>query len=54
MRIVFFGTYMNTDAYPVNLVLLRGLRAAGGDFLECRDELWQGLLHRYLGRVIGA
>ncbi len=54
MRIVFFGTYMNTDAYPVNLVLLRGLRAAGGDLLECREDLWQGFLHRALGRGIGA
>lgn len=54
MRIVFFGTYMNTDAYPVNLVLLRGLRAAGGDLFECREELWQGFLHRALGRGLGA
>jgi glycosyltransferase involved in cell wall biosynthesis len=54
MRIVFFGTYMNTDAYPVNLVLLRGLRAAGGDLVECREELWQGFLHRALGRGVAA
>ncbi|MGY8827351.1 MAG: glycosyltransferase [Candidatus Latescibacterota bacterium] len=54
MRIVFFGTYMNTDAYPVNLVLLRGLRAASCELVECREDLWQGFLHRALGRGASA
>ena len=40
MRICFFGTYTIAEGYPVNRVLLKGLRHAGATVEECREELW--------------
>ncbi len=45
LRICFFGTYVTSEGYPVNQVLVSGLGAAGGDVVECRETLWQGFLH---------
>ncbi|MBQ41556.1 MAG: glycosyl transferase family 1 [Gemmatimonadetes bacterium] len=40
MRICFFGTYTIAEGYPVNRVLLKGLRQTGAGVEECRQELW--------------
>jgi glycosyltransferase involved in cell wall biosynthesis len=32
--------------YPVNRYLIQGLKAAGAEVVECREELWEGFLHR--------
>ena len=48
-RIVFFGTYVLSDAYPVNQVLFDGMRAASANVDTCRVDLWRGFLHRALG-----
>lgn len=53
MRIVFFGTYVLSDAYPVNKVLYEGTRAAAHEVQACRVELWQGFLHRAFGGGLG-
>jgi len=45
MRICFFGTYTVAEGYPVNRFLLKGLRQAGVQVEECREELWEGFLH---------
>jgi len=48
MRVMFFGSYLIDDAYPVNRVLLDGIRSAGIEVEECRIDLWQGFLHETL------
>jgi len=50
MRIFFWGTYTIAEGYPVNRVLIKGLRQAGAQVEECREELWEGFLHRAFGR----
>ena len=45
LRICFFGTYVTSEGYPVNQVLLNGLRESGGSVSECHVGLWQGFLH---------
>ena len=45
-RICFFGTYTVAGGYPVNRYLIRGLRETGAEVVECREELWEGFLHR--------
>lgn len=53
MRICFFGTYTKAEGYPVNRVLISGLRQAGAEVLECREELWGRFLYRaYSGRSL--
>ncbi len=48
--ICFFGTYVISEGYPVNQVLLNGLRQAGGRVLECHIDFWQGFLHEAFSR----
>ena len=48
LRIVFFGTYILSDAYPVNQVLYAGVSRAAGQVWSCRVDLWDGFLHRAL------
>ena len=48
LRIVFFGTYILSDAYPVNQVLYAGVERAAGQVWSCRADLWDGFLHRAL------
>ena len=48
--ICFFGTYVVSEGYPVNQVLLNGLRQAGGRVLECHIDFWQGFLHEAFSR----
>ncbi|MEE3233054.1 MAG: glycosyltransferase [Candidatus Latescibacterota bacterium] len=50
MRIMFFGSYVINEAYPVNRVLLKGIRSAGIEVVECRVDLWEGFLHEMLGK----
>ena len=51
MRVCFFGTYATGPGYPVNRFLLEGLRLAGADVTECREELWgDSFLHRVAGK----
>ena len=50
MRIFFWGTYTIAEGYPVNRVLIKGLRQAGAQVEECREELWEGFLHQAFGR----
>ena len=45
MRICFWGTYTVAAGYPINRILIRGLRQAGARVEECREELWHGFLH---------
>ena len=45
MRICFFGTYTVSVGYPVNRVLMKGLRQAGVVVRECRQELWGRFLY---------
>lgn len=45
MRICFFGTYTMAEGYPVNRFLIKGLKDAGAEVEECREELWEGFLH---------
>jgi len=53
MRICFFGTYTTAEGYPVNRVLIKGLRQAGAEVFECREELWGPFLYRSLaGRAL--
>jgi len=42
-----------SEDYPVNLVLLKGLKEADVEIVECREELWQGFLHQAMGRGVG-
>jgi glycosyltransferase involved in cell wall biosynthesis len=52
MRICFFGTYTIAEGYPVNRVLLKGLRQAGAGVEECRQEMWgSGPLHELFRRL---
>ena len=52
MRICFFGTYTIAEGYPVNRVLLKGLRQAGAVVEECRQEMWgSGPLHELFRRL---
>jgi glycosyltransferase involved in cell wall biosynthesis len=44
-RVCFFGTYTTAQGYPVNRVILKGLRRAGITVDECRQKLWEGFLH---------
>lgn len=53
MHIVFFGTYVLADAYPVNEVLYEGTRSAARGVSVCRSQLWQGPLHGALGSGVG-
>lgn len=54
MRICFFGTYTKAEGYPVNRVLLKGLRQAGAQVFECREDLWGPFLYRsFAGRALG-
>ena len=46
LRVVFFGTYILSDAYPVNQVLYAGVSRAAGQVWSCRADLWDGFLHR--------
>ena len=46
LRVVFFGTYILSDAYPVNQVLYAGVSRAAGQVWSCRANLWDGFLHR--------
>ena len=48
LRIVFFGTYILSDAYPVNQVLYAGVYRAAGQVWSCRADLWDGFLHQTL------
>ena len=48
--ICFFGTYVTSEGYPVNQVLLNGLRQAGGRVLECHTDFWHGFLHEAFSR----
>ena len=45
MRICFFGTYTVSVGYPVNRVLMKGLRQGGVVVRECRQELWGRFLY---------
>ena len=47
-RICFFGTYTCAEGYPVNRVLIKGLRRAGAAVRECRQDLWGGFLYEGL------
>jgi glycosyltransferase involved in cell wall biosynthesis len=51
MGICFFGTYALAEGYPINRVLIQGLRQAGARVEECREELWEGFLHQVLRRT---
>jgi glycosyltransferase involved in cell wall biosynthesis len=50
MRICFFGTYTLEEGYPVNRVILQGLRAAGTEVVECHAGLWQQPHQRWSSR----
>ena len=49
-RVCFFGTYTTAQGYPVNRVILKGLRRAGIVVDECRQALWGGFLHELFAR----
>ena len=51
MRICFWGTYTVAEGYPINRVLIKGLRQAGAEVAECREELWGGFLHQAFARA---
>ncbi len=51
MRICFFGTYTLEEGYPVNRVILQGLRSVGAQVVECHARLWQQPQKRWLGRT---
>ncbi|MBI3608463.1 MAG: glycosyltransferase [Nitrospirae bacterium] len=40
LRVCYFGTYSVGEGYPVNRVLIEGLRRAGVSVWECRAGLW--------------
>ena len=48
MQVCFFGTYTIAEGYPVNRVLVKGLRRAGVSVDECREELWGPFLYKSL------
>ena len=48
LRVVFFGTYILSDAYPVNQVLYVGVSRAASQVWSCRADLWEGFLHQAL------
>ncbi len=50
MRICFFGTYTLEEGYPVNRVILQGLRAVGAQVVECHVKLWQQPHQRWSSR----
>ena len=45
MRVCFWGTYTVAEGYPVNRVLVKGLRLAGVEVVEAREQIWDGFLH---------
>ena len=51
MRICYWGTYTVAEGYPINRVLVKGLRQAGAEVAECREELWGGFLHQAFARA---
>jgi len=51
MRICFFGTYTLEEGYPVNRVVLQGLKAAGAEVVECHARLWQQPHERWSSRT---
>lgn len=51
MKICFFGTYVVSSGYPVNRYLIEGLRQAGAQVEECREDLWEGFLHAAVGQL---
>ncbi len=50
MRICFFGTYTLEEGYPVNRVILQGLRSVGAQVVECHARLWQQPHQRWSSR----
>jgi glycosyltransferase involved in cell wall biosynthesis len=50
MRICFFGTYTLEEGYPVNRVILQGLRSAGAQVMECHVSLWRQPQGRWSSR----
>jgi glycosyltransferase involved in cell wall biosynthesis len=51
MRICFFGTYTLEEGYPVNKVILQGLRSVGAQVVECHARLWRQPQERWLSRA---
>jgi glycosyltransferase involved in cell wall biosynthesis len=51
MRICFFGTYTLEEGYPVNRVVLQGLKAAGAEVVECHANLWPQPHKRWSSRT---
>ncbi len=50
MRICFFGTYTLEEGYPVNRIILQGLRSVGVEVVECHVRLWQRPQQRWSSR----
>jgi glycosyltransferase involved in cell wall biosynthesis len=48
MKVCFFGTYTRAEGYPVNRVLIKGLRRAGAVVVECRQDLLGPFLYESL------
>ena len=48
LKVCFFGTYTRAEGYPVNRVLVKGLRSAGAAVDECRQDLWGAFLYESL------
>ncbi len=53
MRVCYFGTYALGEGYPVNRVVIEGLRRAGVEVIECHVPLWEGGAAEKLGALTG-
>jgi glycosyltransferase involved in cell wall biosynthesis len=46
MRVCYFGTYTIEEGYPMNEVLIQGLRENEVDIIQCHHDLWQGRMEK--------
>lgn len=49
MRICYFGTYSDQEGYPMNRVLLAGLRATGAEVIPCHVRVWADAADKMAG-----
>jgi glycosyltransferase involved in cell wall biosynthesis len=49
LRICYFGTYSDQEGYPMNRVLLQGLKEAGAEVIPCHARVWSDAADKMAG-----
>lgn len=49
MRVCYFGTYSDQSGYPMNRVVLAGLRSAGVEVITCHEPIWDDAADKMAG-----